>query len=77
MEIKSSAFSNALSGIQTGMCKLDENTFKVAQASTTEGQTDIARPLVESKVNALQVEVNAKALTIVDKALGSLIDTKA
>lgn len=76
MEVKS-AWSSALSGIQKGMRDLDANAAKIAHATTTEGKEDVAKPLVESRVDAQQVAVNAKVIDIVDETLGSLFDDKA
>jgi hypothetical protein len=76
MEVKS-AFSSALVGIRQGLRELDDKAFRIAHASTTEGQDNVIQPLVESRVDQNQVAANAKVIRIVDEALGSLLDEKA
>ena len=75
MDIKS-AYGSALSGIQQGMQGLDRNADEIAKASKGEGG-DIAEPLVESRMNRLQVEANVQMVKTVDGAIGSLLDELA
>jgi hypothetical protein len=70
------AMSTAVNGIRSGMNGLDRNTAEVARASKGEGG-DIATPLVESKLNQLQVEANVNMVKTLDETLGSLLDVKA
>lgn len=72
-----SAFSSALQGIRRGLEGLDRNAAQIASAEQMRGESSPAQPLVESKVNRLQVEASAKALRTVDEAIGSLFDDKA
>lgn len=77
MEIKS-AFVSGLLGIQRGMGKVDRSAATLASAEQmTEHNTSPERPLVESKVGLLEVELNLKSIETSDEALGSLLDEKA
>lgn len=70
-----SAHSSALAGIQRGLQGLDSNADAIAKASKGGSETeDVAKPLVESRENKLQVEASVKALEAVDDAVGSLLD---
>ena len=75
MDVKS-AMGSAVSGIQSGMQGLERNADETAKASIGEGR-NITDPLVESRINQLQVEANAKVVKTVDDALGSLLDVMA
>ncbi len=74
--VGSVGMNSSLAGIQRGMEGLNRNAAEIAQASTGEGG-DVLQPLVESKVNKLQVEVNTKMLKTQDEVLGTLFDEKA
>lgn len=71
-----SAMNTAVNGIRRGMDGLDRNTADVARASKG-NQGDVATPLVESKLNRLQVEANVSMVKTLDETLGSLLDVKA
>lgn len=71
-----SALSSAVTGIHRGLQGLDDNADAVARASTGDGG-DVVTPLVESKLNQLQVEASAKMVKSVDEAVGSLLDEMA
>ncbi|GAB4288609.1 MAG: hypothetical protein Kow0096_01110 [Thiohalomonadaceae bacterium] len=71
------AFNSALQGIRRGMDGLDRNTAQIASAGQLQGEASPTEPLVESKVNRLQVEASAKAMRTIDEAIGSLFDDKA
>jgi len=75
MDVKS-AMGSAGSGIQRGMQGQDRNADEIAKASTGEGG-NIAEPLVESRINQLQVEASAKMVKTLDDTLGSLLDEMA
>ena len=75
MEINN-AMNTAVNGIRQGMNGLDRNAAEVAHASKGEGG-DVAAPLVESKLNQLQVEANVNMLKTLDETLGYLLDVKA
>jgi len=72
----SSAMGTAINGIRQGMNGLDRNAAEVARASKGQ-QGDVATPLVESRVNKLQVEANVEMVKTLDKTIGSLLDEKA
>jgi hypothetical protein len=72
-----SAFSTALQGIRRGMEGLDRNVAQLASAEQMRGEASPVQPLVESKVNRLQVEASAKVMRRIDEAIGSLFDDKA
>ncbi len=72
-----SAFTSALQGIRRGMDGLDRNSAQIASAEQMRGEASPVQPLVESKVNRLQVEASASALRAIDEAVGSLFDDKA
>ncbi|PKM44244.1 MAG: hypothetical protein CVV05_10850 [Gammaproteobacteria bacterium HGW-Gammaproteobacteria-1] len=73
----SSVFSNALQGIRRGMEGLDRNSARIASAAQMRGEDSPLQPLVESKVNRLQVEASGKVMRTIDEAVGSLFDDKA
>ena len=75
MEVKS-AFSSAVSGIQRGMEGMARNADEIAKAANGEGGS-IIEPLVESRMNQLQVEASAKMVKALDDTLGSLLDEMA
>ncbi|MBE0509966.1 MAG: hypothetical protein K0A95_08315 [Chromatiales bacterium] len=70
------AFNTAIQGINRGMDGLNRNAASIAQASTGEGG-DVVQPLVESKINKLQVEANVRMLQAQDQMIGSLLDEMA
>lgn len=72
-----SAFNSALQGIRRGMEGQDRNAAQIACAEQMRGDDSITQPLVESRVNLLQVEASAKAMRTIDEAIGSLFDDKA
>ncbi|MFA5628000.1 MAG: hypothetical protein WCX90_07770 [Thiohalomonadaceae bacterium] len=72
-----SSLHNALHGIQKGMAGIDRNTSEIASAGQMEGKASPIEPLVESKLNRLQVEASAKVMQAVDETIGSLFDDKA
>ena len=55
---------------------LDRDAAEIASASKGDG-ADIAEPLVDSKINTLQVEANASVIRTLDDVLGTLFDDKA
>lgn len=73
----SNLFSNALLGIRRGMQGLDRNAAQIASAKELNGEASPVEPLIDSKVNRLQVEASAKVMKSIDQALGSLFDDKA
>ncbi len=75
MEIKP-AMQNALLGINRGMQGLARNAAEIASADSMRNGVPI-EPLVDAKMNRLQVEANVTVLKRVDETLGSLLDEKA
>jgi hypothetical protein len=73
MNISSNAMMNAYSGIQTGLA----NFTQTSQQLTDPNQLDKTRALVQQKLDANLVEVNAKALKTADQIIGSLLDVMA
>ncbi len=73
----SNLFGNALLGIQRGMRGLDRNAAQIASAKELNGEASPTEPLIDSKVNRLQVEASAKVMKTIDEAVGSLFDDKA
>ena len=78
--VKSNAvLDTALTGINKGLDKLQENASQIASKTIMEGEN--TKPLVEAlivlKTNVQQVEASAKVLAAEDKLIGTLLDTKA
>ncbi len=71
-----SAYANAISGIQRGTQGLERNAAQIASASTTQ-ESDVTEPLVESRINKLQVEASARMARTVDETIGFLLDEMA
>ena len=72
------ALNNALLGIQRGLEGARKNAADIASAEqfTADAPTDLAQSMVELKLNTLQVKASAKAMEMIDEALGSFIDVK-
>lgn len=69
------AMSTAVNGIKRGLDGLERNADEVARASKGDG-SDVATPLVESKMNQRQVEANVAMVKTMDEVLGTLLDEK-
>lgn len=76
MEVKG-ALNSAVLGIQRGMKGLDRNAADIASAKQMRGEDSPVEPLIDSKLNSLQVQASAKIVKAVDEAVGSLFDDKA
>jgi hypothetical protein len=74
-----SAIQNAQLGISRGMANLSRDAQVVAQGSTAPGAGDntLTDALVDARQQALNVEASARALSVTDKTLGTLLDIKA
>ena len=75
-----SALQNAQQGINRGMAKFERDEQVVAQGSTTSqsgGNDSVTGALVNAQQHALDVEASARALSIADQTLGTLLDVKA
>lgn len=75
MEINN-GFANAVAGIRRGLDGLDRDAAEIASASKGDG-TNITEPLVDSKINKLQVDANASVIRTLDDVLGTLFDDEA
>jgi flagellar hook protein FlgE len=73
MNISSSSMMNAYSGIQTGFNNLAQTSQQLANPN----QPDKAQALVQHKLDANLVEVNAKSLKTADQMIGTLLDVMA
>jgi hypothetical protein len=69
------ALQSAQLGISRGMANVDRDAQAVA--SRAGGDDGMVNSLVDAKSQALDVEASAKAFSIADKTLGTLIDIKA
>ncbi|UQB41366.1 hypothetical protein JX580_06610 [Thiomicrospira microaerophila] len=70
--ISSVAMTNAYAGMQTGFNNLTQTSAKLANPD----YPDKAQALVQHKMDAQLVEVNAKALKTADDMIGTLLDIK-
>ncbi|WP_044410554.1 hypothetical protein [Thiomicrospira microaerophila] len=73
MNISSNPMMNAYSGIQTGF----NNFTQTSQQLADPNQPDKTQALVQQKLDANLVEVNAKALKTADQMIGRLLDVMA
>lgn len=69
---------NAMQGVQRGMQGLNKAASEIASAGTHQADSPahVARPMVEMIEHRTQVQVSAKAVRLIDEALGSLLDVK-
>jgi hypothetical protein len=74
----SSAVQSAILGIQRGMANVSRDSQVVANGSAAGGSDNsVTNALVDAKQQSLNVEASAKALSITNQALGTLLDVKA
>lgn len=74
----SNAIQNAQLGISRGMANFSRDEQVVAQGTPAPGTGDNALDaLVDARQQALNIEASAKALSIADQTLGTLLDVKA
>lgn len=66
-----SAIQNALSGINRGIAGVNKDAAAIASNGPDVGA------MVDAQQQLLSVEASAKALSITDQTLGTLIDVKA
>jgi hypothetical protein len=73
-----------IQGIQNGMNGLRQNGQQIASSTIRNDATtsspdvsDVTHPLVEMKLNALQVEASAKVVKTASDMIGTLLDIKA
>jgi len=74
-----SGLDHGIRGIQRGLEGATRNAAKIASAEQAESSNlaDLAQPLVELKLNELQVAASASVVRRIDEGLGSLLDVKA
>jgi hypothetical protein len=75
----SSAIQNALSGINRGIAGVNQDAAIVASNGSNAGGIGdaVTNALIDAQQQLLSVEASAKALSITDQTLGTLIDVKA
>ena len=75
----SSAIQNALSGINRGIAGVNQDAAIVASNGLNAGGIGdaVTNALLDAQQQLLSVEASAKALSIADQTLGTLIDVKA
>lgn len=71
------ALNAGLNGIHTGMSNMKRDAFAITQAAHSDNPVDVAGPLVNLKMDALQVQTSAKVVETVHELLGTLLDIKA
>jgi hypothetical protein len=74
-----SAFQNAELGISRGMANMarDQQVVAGGGGAASGGIDSMTNALVDAKQQQLNVEASARALSIADKTLGTLVDIKA
>lgn len=72
-----SAMQSAVSGINQGMANLDADAQSIASGSVTGDPSAMTGALVDAQSQATSVEIAAKALSITDQTLGTLLDVMA
>ena len=74
-----SAANLGLQGMQKGMKGIQQNAQQIASSNVEKGAAtqDVAQPLVEMKLNKLQVEASAKVVQASSDMIGTLLDIKA
>ena len=75
----SSAIQSALSGIDRGIAGVNQDAAIVASNGLNAGGIGdaVTNALLDAQQQLLSVEASAKALSITDQTLGTLIDVKA
>ena len=76
----SSAIQSALSGINRGIAGVNQDAAIVASNGLNAGGgagDAVTNALLDAQQQLLSVEASAKALSITDQTLGTLIDVKA
>jgi hypothetical protein len=75
----SNAIQNAQLGISRGMANVSRDEQVIAQNPTalSDNANAFTGALVDAQQQALNVEASARALSIADQALGSLLDVTA
>jgi hypothetical protein len=72
-----SALQSAMSGINQGMANLDADAQAIASGSVAGDPSAMTGALVDAQSQAMSVEIAAKAMTITNQTLGTLLDVLA
>ncbi|MDJ0655656.1 MAG: hypothetical protein QNJ40_15940 [Xanthomonadales bacterium] len=75
MQIGSSAYQQALLGIERGFNRLEKAASDIASADAD--PTALTGPVLDLIAGQQQVEASVKALETINETLGTLIDVKA
>ena len=73
----SNAMQYAQLGIERGVANVTRDAKVVAGSSASDAGDSVTGALIDAGQQALNVEASARALSIADKTLGTLIDIKA
>ncbi|MCC5796591.1 hypothetical protein [Methylophaga lonarensis] len=71
------AIQSAMTGIQSGISKINRNAADIASQSVAGDAADLTRSLIDMRQNQLQVEASIKVVKTSNEVLGSLLDVKA
>lgn len=89
MQITGNAFNTGLSGIQSGMRRVDQAASEIASSTlpaqveaqpveaAVQAPNDLAGSLVGLTQGRYEVQANARVVETADEVLGTLIDTRA
>ncbi len=72
-----SALQSAMSGISQGMANLDADAQAIASGTVAGNPQAMTGALVDAQSQAMSVEIAAKAMTITNQTLGTLLDVMA
>ena len=70
------AIQSAIAGVQSGLQSINNNSAKIANASSPASNGDITEPLVNLLRDEQQVKASAKVIEAADSMLGSILDIK-
>lgn len=70
------ALQTGLEGIQRGVDNLRRDAQAIASANQPDSTGDLTGPLVNLKLDQLQVEVSVEVVKTLDETLGTLLDIK-
>jgi hypothetical protein len=73
----SSALQSAQLGIQRGVANVARDASVVAGSDFSDSTDAVTGALVDANQQALDIEASARAFSIADQTLGTLIDIKA
>jgi flagellar hook protein FlgE len=70
------AFQSAISGIQSGLHRMNKNAADIANANVAQNDTDITQAIVNIISDEQQIKASAKVIEAHKTMLGSLLDIK-